>query len=124
MFKNKPFQKFVAWCWYYFYEYFRTFLFPKIKESFVESKNQFLENLWNSIKDDVHNHAEQAVSYVKEYVESTNYEVREKVALDAIFKKVNLPLPLKPFKPLIKHMFKQKVRELISDSLRKLDTLV
>lgn len=124
MFKNKPFQQFIAWCWYYGYEYFRTFLFPKIKESFIEAKNQFLENLWNNIKDDVHGHAEQAVSYVKEYVESSDYEVREKAAIDTIFKKVNLPLPLKPFKPLIKHIFKQKIRDIISDSLKKLNTLV
>ena len=123
MFKN-ALQKLLAWCWYYLFEYFRTFLFPQIKEAFLEAKDKFLEDLWDRIKDNVHEHAEQAVSFVKEYVESTDYQVREKVAIDTIFKKVNLPLPLKPFKPLIKHIFKQKVRALIADSLRKLDTLV
>ena len=123
MFK-KVLQKALAWCWYYLFEYFRTFLFPQIKEAFLEAKDKFLEDLWNRIKDDIHNHAEQAIPFVKEYVESTDYQVREKVAIDTIFKKVNLPLPLKPFKPLIKHIFKQKVRALIGDSLRKLDTLI
>lgn len=123
MFKN-AFQKFLAWCWYYLFEYFKTFLFPQIKEAFLGAKDRFLENLWDKIKDNVHEHAEQAVSFVKEYVKSTDYQVREKVAIDTIFKKVNLPLPLKPFKPLIKHIFKQKIRALISDSLRKLDTLI
>ena len=123
MFK-KVLQKALAWCWYYLFEYFRTFLFPQIKEAFLEAKDKFLEDLWNRIKDDVHAHVEQAISFVKEYVESTDYQVREKVAIDTIFKKVNLPLPLKPFKPLIKHIFKQKVRALIGDSLRKLDTLI
>lgn len=117
-------QKALAWCWYYLFEYFRTFLFPQIKEAFLEAKDKFLEDLWNRIKDDVHAHAEQAISFVKEYVESTDYQVREKVAIDTIFKKVNLPLPLKPFKPLIKHIFKQKIRALVGDSLRKLDTLI
>lgn len=123
MFKN-AFQKMLAWCWYYCFEYFRTFLFPQIKEAFLEAKDKFLEDLWNRIKDDVHEHAEQAVAHVKEYVESTDYEVREKAAIEAIFKKVNLPIVLKPFKPLIKHIFKQKVRALIADSLKKLDTLI
>ena len=123
MFK-KVLQKALAWCWYYLFEYFRTFLFPQIKEAFLEAKDKFLEDLWNRIKDDVRAHAEQAISFVKEYVESTDYQVREKVAIDTIFKKVNLPLPLKPFKPLIKHIFKQKIRALIGDSLRKLDTLI
>lgn len=124
MFKNKPFQKFIAWCWYYLFEYFKTFLFPQIKEAFLEAKNQFLENLWDKIKDDVHEHAEQAVNYVKEYIKTPDYEVREKAAIDAIFKKVNLPLPLKPFKALIKHIFKQKIRAIISDSLKKVDTII
>lgn len=123
MFK-KVLQKALAWCWYYLFEYFRTFLFPQIKEAFLEAKDKFLEDLWNRIKDDVHIHAEQAISFVKEYVESTDYQVREKVAIDTIFKKVNLPLPLKPFKPLIKHIFKQKIRALIGDSLKKLDALI
>lgn len=123
MFKN-ALQKLLAWCWYYLFEYFRTFLFPQIKEAFLEAKDKFLEDLWNRIKDDIHEHAEQAISFVKEYVESTDYQVREKVAIDTIFKKVNLPLPLKPFKPLIKHIFKQKIRTFIADSLRKLDTIV
>lgn len=121
---QKAFQKFVAWCWYYLFEYFRTFLFPQIKEALIRHKDAFLEDLWNSIKDDIHEHAEQAVEYVKKYVESTDYEVREKAALDAIFQKVNLPLVLKPFKPLIRHIFKQKIRAFIADSLRKLDTIV
>lgn len=123
MFKN-AFQKFLAWCWFYFYEYFKTFLFPQIKEAFLETKDEFLKNLWNRIKDDIHDKAEKAVEYVKEYVESTDYAVREKVALDYIFKKISLPLPLKPFKFLIRNIFKSKIRALIEDSLRKLDTLV
>ena len=123
MFKN-ALQKLLAWCWYYLFEYFRTFLFPQIKEALIRHKDEFLEDLWNRIKDDIHEHAEQAISFVKEYVESTDYQVREKVAIDTIFKKVNLPLPLKPFKPLIKHIFKQKIRAFIADSLRKLDTIV
>lgn len=123
MFK-KVLQKALAWCWYYLFEYFRTFLFPQIKEAFLEAKDKFLEDLWNRIKGDVHAHAEQAISFVKEYVESTDYQIREKVAIDTIFKKVNLPLPLKPFKPLIKNIFKQKIRALIADSLRKLDTFI
>ena len=121
---QKVFQKFVAWCWYYLFEYFRTFLFPQIKEALIRHKDAFLEDLWNSIKDDIHEHAEQAVEHVKKYVESTDYEVREKAALDAIFQKVNLPLVLKPFKSLIRHIFKQKIRAFIADSLRKLDTIV
>ena len=123
MFKN-ALQKLLAWCWYYLFEYFRTFLFPQVKEALIRHKDEFLEDLWNSIKDDIHEHAEQAVEHVKKYVESTDYEVREKVALDAIFQKVNLPLVLKPFKPLIRHIFKQKIRTFIADSLRKLDTIV
>lgn len=121
---QKAFQKFIAWCWYYLFEYFRTFLFPQIKEAFLESKDKFLEDLWNRIKGDIHEHAEQAVNYVREYVESTDYEVREKVAIDTIFKKINLPLPLKPFKALLKHIFKKKIRALIEENLRKLDTLI
>ena len=123
MFKEAV-QKFLAWCWFYFYEYFKTFLFPQIKEAFLEAKDKFLEELWDKVKDDIHEHAKQAIDYVKKYVESTEYEVREKAAVDFIFEKTNLPLPLKPFKPLIKHIFKKKIRALIEDQIRKLDTLV
>lgn len=124
MFKNKHFQQFLAWCWYYLFEYFRTFLFPEIKKSFVIAKDKFLENLWDSIKDDIHEHAAGAVAYVHQYIESPNYEVREKVAMDAIFNKIKLPIPLKPFKALLKHIFKQKIRDLISEGLKKVDTII
>lgn len=123
MFKE-ALQKLLAYCWYYLFEYFKTYLFPKIKEAFVEAKDKFLESLWEKIKDDVHAHAEQAVQHVNEYVKSESYEEHEKAAVDAIFKKVNLPLPLKPFKPLIKSIFRKKIKAIISDGLKKLDTIV
>ena len=123
MFKSAA-KKFLLWCWYYLFEYFKTFLFPQIKEAFIEAKDKFLESLWDRIKDDLHEHIENGTNYIKEYVLSTDYEAREKVVLENIFKKVNLPLPLKPFKPLIKNAIKKKIRALISDSLKKLDIII
>jgi uncharacterized protein (DUF2461 family) len=111
----------LAWCWYYLFEYFRTFLFPQIKETFLEYKDKFLEDLWNRVKDDVHKHLQASIDFAQEYFSSAEYEAKERIVIDTIFKKVQLPLVLKPFKPLLKKITKDKVRKIIAENLKKLD---
>ena len=101
--------------------YFTDFLFPKIKETFFQYKDQFLESLWDKIKEDVQSQIKEAVKHVEEYFQSADYEVREKAAIDFIFQKVQLPLLLRPAKPLLKKMLKDKLRKVIAENLKKLD---
>lgn len=120
MFKNQL-KKYLLEALYFCLSYFTGYLFPKIKEAFLESKDQFLQKLWDSIKDDIHSQIKGAIEHVEEYMQTAEYELREKEVINTIFKKVQLPLALRPFKGLIKKIFRDKIRELVAENLKKLD---
>ena len=109
---------------YFMVSYIVSYLIPRIKEEFTKSKTEFFENLWNHIKNDIHNCVKDAIHHVEEYMKTAEYETRENEVVDVIFKKVKLPLVFRPFKGILKKMFKNKVRALVAENLRKLDMKV
>lgn len=120
MFKNQL-KKYLLEALYFCVSYFSAYLFPKIKEAFLESKDEFLGKIWDSIKDDIHAQIKSAIEHVEEYMETAEYELREKEVIDTVFKKVQLPIFLRPFKGLLKKMFRDKLRKLVAEQLKKLD---
>lgn len=120
MFKNQI-KKYLMEALYFCISYFTSYLFPKVRDTFMESKDQFLQKLWNSVKDDIHAQIKGAVTHVEEYMQTAEYELREKEVIDTIFKKVQLPFVLRPFKGLIKKIFRDKIRKLVAENLKKLD---
>lgn len=105
--------------WGYIISYFTQYLLPIIKDAFDQTKEYFINTLWDSLKDQFLERAESAVLFVETYFNSCEYKEKEEEVMSLLFKNLDLPLPLKPFKPLIKKLLKKKVRKLISDFLKK-----
>ena len=119
---KKIFKETLKQVWFYLLSYVTHFLVPAIKEAALQAKNNFIETLWESVKEDFSENAKSAVSFVERFFESATYKEKEEEVMDILFKNVNLPLLLKPFKPLLKKILHDKVHALISSYLKKLNS--
>lgn len=100
---------------------FTHYLIPTVKETFTQKLEEFREELWARIKEDVHTQLSMAMEYVDSYFDSPNYYIKEKFIIDLVFKNVKLPWALKPLRPLLKKILKEKLRKLIKEQLQKLN---
>lgn len=116
---KKIFQELIKQVWYYVLAYFTNYLFPILKDSLEKTKNYFINLIWDSVKEDFAGKAESVVKFIDEFLKSDSYKEKEKAAIDTLFKNVNLPLFLKPFKPLLKKLLRNKVRKLVEKYLKK-----
>ena len=107
--------------WYYVLSYFTQYLWPIMKEALVKTKDYFIDILWDSVKDEFNATAKSTVEFIERFFDSPDYKEKEKAVIDTLFRNVDLPLPLKPFKPLLKKILRGKVRKLIGKYLKKLD---
>lgn len=119
MTKTQLFKKIIKEFWFFVLSYFTSYLFPKIKEAFLNSKEQFLEYLWSSIKEDFKLNIEEVIKHVENFFKSTTYELKEKIIVDSLFEKVKLPVVLRPFKALLKKILKDKIHAFIKENLEK-----
>ena len=104
--------------------YFKDKLLDKIKEAFNASKKEFLDRLWNSIKDDLKADLNSTVEVINEFLNSSSYKEKEEAVISTLMANVKLPLFLKPFRGLIKNALKSKIRKLVEKALKKIDKVV
>ena len=107
--------------YYYVLSYFTHYLWPIIKETLLKTKDYFINLLWDSVKDEFTARIKSTIEFIEQFFKSDSYKEKEKVAIDTLFKNVNLPIPLRPFKPLLKKILRNKVKKLVSKYLKKLD---
>ena len=119
--KKVIFKEVLKQLWFYIISYFSHYLFPLIKESFEKAKNYFISLIWEAVKDEFTAHVKSTVEFIEHLFDSPDYKEKEKAVIDTLFKNVNLPLFLKPFKPLLKKILKKKLHKLVEKYLKKLD---
>jgi hypothetical protein len=118
---KKLFKEAMKQAWYYILAYFTNYLMPILKETFEKTKTYFINLLWDSVKEEFTCRVKSTVEFIETFFESPDYKEKEKAVIDTLFKNVNLPLPLKPFKPLLKKILRGKLHKLIEKYLKKLD---
>lgn len=119
MSKSQILKQIILQLWYYVIAYFSHYLFPKIKEAFINSKEHFIAYLWDSIKEDIHAQIKIVTEGVNIFFESASYLDKERMVIDILFNKIKLPAYLKIFKPLLKKILRNKLHNLIKDYLIK-----
>lgn len=122
--EKEAFKKLMLQMVYFLGAYMKEFIIPKVKEAFDKSKAVFVEALWDSMKDDLHEQVKSAVEYIERFFNTPEYEIKEKAILDIVFNNIELPLLAKPFKPIIRNMLKSKIREVIKSTIKKLNQQV
>ena len=106
--------------WYYIVAYFTHYLAPIFKEVLEKTKNYFINLLWDTLKERFNEVVEPAVEYMEKYFGSMDYQQKEKDIINTLLQNANLPVLLKPFKPLLKKILRNKLRELISGCIEKI----
>lgn len=105
----------------YILSYFTQFLWPVIQNALNQTKEYFINILWDSVKDQFADIAKSTVEFIERFFDSPDYKEKEKAIIDTLFQNVDLPILLKPFKPILKKVLKGKVRKLIGKYIKKLD---
>ncbi len=62
------------------------------------------------------------MDFVECFFDSPSYKEKEEAVIDTLFQNVDLPIVLRPFKPILKKILRNKVRKLIEKYLKKLHT--
>ena len=119
--KNEVIKAVAKQCWYYITAYITHYLVPIIKENALKTKDYFIDLLWNSLKTEFANRAKSATEYIEKFFNSPDYNQKEKEVIDILFRNVNLPLFLKPFRPILKRILHKKVQKLVSKYLKKIN---
>lgn len=121
MTKFQIFKKVLLEVWYFVLAYISDYLFPKIKEAFIKSREHFIETLWEEIKEDIGTYLHNTIENVKVYYGSESYETKEKIIIDFVFSKIQLNSVVKFF---AKKLLKKKLRASIEKSFEKFDTII
>lgn len=114
-------KELIKQAWHYALAYITHYLWPIIKETLEKTKDYFINLLWESLKEEFTARAKGAAEFIETFFNGPDYKEKEKAAFDVLFKNVNLPLLLKPFKPLLKKILKKKVNKLIKKFLDELN---
>lgn len=85
-------------------------------------------NLWedylkDKLHEQIHSLVERGVALVQEYHVSEEYVQKREMVLDYIFKTIELPFFLKPFKGLIRAILTSNIEKQVDKIMNKLDEL-
>lgn len=79
----------------------------------------FVDTLWDFLKEDVILSARKSLKLIETYLNSDEGITKKKDVVDLIMKKIKLPLPLKPFKFIVRNMVENKIDDLIKELIEK-----
>lgn len=91
----------------------------KIKEGFKLALRAFADTLWGFIKEEVENTVQELSVLLEGFLASSEGKKKKKEVVNIILEKINLPLPLKPFKWLIRKVLSDKIEEVVFNALEK-----
>lgn len=114
-------KELIKQAWYYIRAYIVSYLIPILKETLEKTKNYFIDLLWESVKEEFTTKAKVAVDIINEFFNSPDYVEKEKAVIDTLFKNVNLPVLLKPFKPILKKVLNKKIDKVIKKYIAELN---
>lgn len=99
--------------------YYKEELQPKVREALKLAGKAFLETFWDFLQDDIILSARKSLKLIEQYVHSKQGEEKRKAIVDLIMLKIKLPIPLKPFKGVIRKVVNNKLNEIIETLLGK-----
>ena len=99
--------------------YLKDKLWVRLKGVFIRAWDSVKEALWNEIKEEVKSCAREIIKDAELFLTSVEAQEKEKIILDLIMSKIDLPFVLKPFKGIIRKILKSKLEETISNLLQK-----
>ncbi len=111
------FKKIFSFLSAYAWPTYKERIIEALRRAFEVAKDTFIEVLWKSVKDDLTAHAKEACEYGMTYTNTSDFKEKEEAVVTYLFTKIKFPLPLRPFKGLIKNLLKKKIETFIKETL-------
>lgn len=99
--------------------YLKNRLWDRVKDKCVKACQAFVEALWSDIKEEVKACAQEIIKDAEIFLTSVEAQEKEKIILDAVMSKIELPFVLKPFKGIVRRILKSKIEETVQGLLKK-----
>lgn len=98
-------------------------IFEDIKVKFLEglkvAGKAFVNTLWDYLREDIILSARKSLKLIEKYLNSDDGITKKKTIVELIMKKIDLPLPLKPFKFIVKKIVEDKIDSIIKELLER-----
>lgn len=91
----------------------------KLLEGLKVAGKAFIDTLWEFLQEDVILSARKSLKIIENYLNSTDGLDKKKYIVELIMEKIKLPLPLKPFKFLVRKMVQDKIDDIIETLIKK-----
>lgn len=99
--------------------YLKEKLWTRLKEVFIKAWLSVKDALWQEIKAEVRACAREIIKDAEIFLASVEAQEKEKLILDAVMSKIELPFVLKPFKGIIRKILKNKIEATIIELMQK-----
>lgn len=94
-------------------------LWERLRGVFVKTWDSVKEKLWNEIKEEVRACALELILDAETFLTSVEAQQKEKLIIDILMSKIELPFVLKPFKGLVRKILKSKIEETVQSLIKK-----
>lgn len=104
-------------------QFYKDNLREPIREAFKKAVKACIKLFWEYIKEYVIDSARKSIAFIEAFLSSDAGEAKKQAVVELIMSKLKLPLPLRPFKFLIKKILKDKIDEVVNGALDKVKEL-
>ena len=99
--------------------YLKDKLLIRLQKVFIRTWNSIKKSLWQEIKLEVRACAREVIRDAEIFLASVEAQEKEKIILDIVMSKIELPFVLKPFKGIIRKILKNKIEATIIELMQK-----
>ena len=94
-------------------------LWERLKEAVLRAWESVKESLWREIEIEVKACARELIIDAETFLKSAEAEQKEKIIVDVLMTKIELPVVLRPFKGIIKKILRSKIHDTVRALLEK-----
>ena len=94
-------------------------LWERLKDVFIRAWDSIKEKLWNEIKAEVRAAARELITDAETFLTSMEAQEKEKLIIDILMSRIELPFVLKPFKGIVRKILKSKIEETVQSLIKK-----
>ena len=103
--------------------YVKTELWGKVVDAAKEAFKVFVDELWDSVRDEIHDKLQSAITFINYYFDTEDAKERQEMIIETLMQNIELPILLKPFRGLIKRILRSKLEKVVQEGLKKLNKL-
>ncbi len=104
-------------------KFYRENLQEPIRKAFRYALSAFLKAFWEYVREYVIDSARKSIFLIESFLISDSGKEKKETVVEIIMSRLQLPLPLKPFKFLVKKILRDKIDDVVNGALEKVKGL-